>query len=311
MNKSILKSSIGILVILSLMLIFLTGCSSNDNNNKDVATKTNNEIKYLENRLVAIANKVNNITFSMYGLTESKQEQSSNESGDTQNSQSSSQGGSSQNSQSSSQGEQSGGQEESSSETSSPPSEGTTKYGLKQSSILLNKDTTIDWDYIKYNAELLYSTWTTILIDLHSLNVDNNDILNFGKTLDNLIIAVKAEDKVQTLNLISDLYSYIPKYLNQYSDDSKQINISYTKYYVIDSYTLSEEDKWAEMENQITQSKNYFSNIVNSFNDNENNQDKANKVYVLLNEIDNAINVKDKDLFYIKYKALMENIDDI
>lgn len=311
MEKSRIKSSISILLILSLMLVFLTGCSNNEEN--QLKTKTEDELAYFENRLLDIANKLNNISFSNYTLTESKVKNTEQD-GNTEGSQSQSSdsgneesGGDSQEGGSSSSGESGG----SGQNSESKQSEVTQKYEMEPRSVLTNKQTEIDWDYIKYNTELLYSNWSTIVIDLHSLNVDNNDILNGGDTLNNLIISTKNEDKVKTLQALSDLYSYIPNYTKQYLDDTKKTNLQYTKYFVIDAYTLAEEDKWDEMKKQIESAKSYFSNIINAVNENQTNQNKINKVYVLLNELDNSINYKDKELFYIKYKSLMENIQNL
>lgn len=311
MEKSIIKSSISILLVLSLMLFFLTGCSNNQET--DLKTKAEDELVYFENKLLDIANKLNNITFANYTLKETTLT-NSEESGNTESSQGKSSdskneesGGNSKKSGSSSEGESSNSEKNG----ESKESEVTEKYQMEPSSILTNKENKIDWEYIKYNTELLYSNWSTMVIDLHSLNVDSNDILNGGDTLNNLIIASKNEDKVQTLQILSDLYSYIPKYSEQCSDDTQKNNIQYTKYFIIDAYTLLEENKWDEMKKQMQNAKNYYLNIINSVDENQKNQNKINKIYVLLNELDNSIDYKDKELFYIKYKALMENIENL
>lgn len=315
MGKNVIKISIIIIsLVLAILFIFFTNRSNSGE--ADLKSKTEDEIVHLESKLLDIANKVNNISFSNHILTKTKVE-------DTEqgtNSQGSQGGSSSGQENSQDQGGSSGGQESSGggSQKSGSSSQGqsggnksqvTEKYEMERSSILTNKQTDIDWDYIKYNAELLYSNWSTIVIDLHSLNINNNDILNFGDTLNNLIIATKNEDKVQTLQIISDLYSYIPKYTEQYSDDKTKVNLEYTKYFIVDAYTLLEEDKWDEIDKQVENAKAYYSNIINGVNFETENQNKINKVYILLNELDNSIQYKDKDLFYIKYKALIENLE--
>lgn len=317
MGKNIIKISI-IIIFLILVILFVFFTNKSNSGEADLKSKTEDEIAHLETKLLDIANKVNNISFSNYILTKTKVEDTEQDT----NSQGSQGGNSSEQDNSQSQGGSSGGQEsgEGSSQKSGSSSQGqssgnksqvTEKYEMERSSILTNKQTDIDWDYIKYNAELLYSNWSTTVIDLHSLNINNNDILNFGDTLNNLIIATKNEDKVQTLQIVSDLYSYIPKYAEQYSDDETTVNLEYTKYFIIDAYTLLEEDKWDDIDKQVENAKAYYSNIINSVNIEQKNQNKINKVYILLNELDNCINYKDKELFYIKYKALMENLEKI
>lgn len=146
---------------------------------------------------------------------------------------------------------------------------------------------------------------------MHSLNIDNEDILTFSGTLDNLILASKNENKIQILNNISNLFSYLPKYEQKYSDDTKSINIRYTKYFVLNSYCLAEENKWVQMKESINSAKNYFSNVLNNISSNENTQNKISKIYILLNELDNSINLQDKEIFYIKYKALMTDLSNM
>lgn len=38
---------------------------------------------------------------------------------------------------------------------------------------------------------------------------------------------------------------------------------------------------------------------------------QINKIYVLLNELKNSLEQKDKDIFYIKYRNLMEELTEI
>lgn len=129
--------------------------------------------------------------------------------------------------------------------------------------------------------------------------------------LDNLIIATKNENKIEILKQISNLFYFLPKYEQKYSDDVKKINIQYTKYYVLNSYCLADENKWTQMKESINSAKDYFLNVINNIDTDENTQSKISKVYVLLNELDNSINLQDKDIFYIKYKVLMADLSNM
>ena len=62
------------------------------------------------------------------------------------------------------------------------------------------------------------------------------------------------------------------------------------------------------MKLQVTNGINYFTNILNSVNDEKQNQNKLSKTYVLLNELNNSIDLKDKDLYMIKYRNVMEEL---
>ncbi len=300
MKKQVFVNFILLFFILFSFLFILTGCSSKEEN---LTAKTEGEIKYLEEKIIAMMNGLNQINFSNSALVEEKTENknddtSSQGKNEEESSGSSKQGGNSSSSESSNSSENT--QESSSKET--------TKYEIKNDAILTKNTDTIDWEYIKNNTESIHSSWATLTIDLHSLNVNNQDILNFSDVLDQVTIDAKKEDKVATLNNLASLYAFLPNYRKQISDNNEEINIDYTKACVLNTYALLEQDKWDEMKTQAANAIQYFANIMNSVEVNNQNQNKISKVYVLLNELNNSIDLKDKDLYKIKYKNAMEEL---
>ena len=300
-------SSIIFLAVIITSIVIFAG-SGNDN----TKNKINEELSFLETKLLGMINSLNNIPFSnsvlleqnsIKGQASSKGEQSSQAKG----SESSQLSGGEENSSDSEEGS-AGGSTGSLSGNSggSSKNEDYTKYNVKTQNILTNDSTEIDWNYIKNTVQVIYTSWPSIMIDLHSTNVKNEDILSFSNTLDVLIVNVQNEDKKQVLNSLAILYSFIPIYKEQYSEDNDEINISYTKAHIINSYVLLEEDKWDEIQAQITKASEYFGLIINSINE-KRNQSSISKTYVLINEMNNVIKLKDKKLFYMKYKNLMES----
>lgn len=183
-----------------------------------------------------------------------------------------------------------------------------TKIELKNNGVLMGQNQEVDWDSIKSNTEMLYHTWPTIVLDLHELNVNNEDILNFSNVLDQVTASVKQENKIATLNNLASLYAFLPNYRSQISKDNQSINIDYVKGCVLNSYALLEQEKWDEMKAQLANAMNYFSNIMNRIEEKGQNQSKISRIYVLLNELNNSIDKKEKELFYIKYRNLMEEL---
>ena len=303
MKKQIIIGSI-ILICIVACVVFII--SKNNSKDTSLQTKTEEEIEHLEEKIVEMMNSINKISLSNSVLVEEKTSQNSQTSGNTNQSNDNSQegeGGSSQSSDSNS---------SSASSDSDSDKENTTKenakYEIVNDSILANKNQTIDWEYIKSSAETIHSSWATLTIDLHSLNVNNQDILNFSSVLDQVTLSAKQEDKTSTLNNLASLYAFFPIYIKQISNDSEKINIDYTRACVLNSYALVEQNKWDEMKVQVTNGINYFTNILNSVNDEKQNQNKLSKTYVLLNELNNSIDLKDKDLYMIKYKNVMEEL---
>ena len=176
----------------------------------------------------------------------------------------------------------------------------------RESVLTSNKD--IDWDKIKFDVEIFYSSWSPIILDLYKLNVNKEDILNFNKTLDNTVIFIKNEDKVNSTIAIATLYSYIPKYIQSYSKDNLNVNLSNIKSCIVNSYSLIEQDNWNEIGIQLSNAENYFLNILNDM-ENKQRTYNINKAYVLFKELQNSLTNRDKDLFYIKYKNVMEELN--
>lgn len=310
MNKKYFIFFISSIIFLAVIITSIVIFAGNGNDN--TKNKIDEELNFLDTKLLGMINSLNNIPFSnsvlleqnsIKGQASSKGEQS----GQTKGSESSQLSGGEENSSDSEEGS-AGGSTGSLSGNSggSSKNENYTKYNVKTQNILTNDSTEIDWNYIKNTVQVIYTSWPSIMIDLHSTNVKNEDILSFSNTLDVLIVNVQNEDKKQVLNSLAILYSFIPIYKEQYSEDNDEINISYTKAHIINSYVLLEEDKWDEIQAQITKASEYFGFIINSINE-KRNQSSISKTYVLINEMNNVIKLKDKKLFYMKYKNLMES----
>lgn len=299
------------ILLIAIFFVFLFKMNHRSEDNKLVG-KAEQEIKQLEDKIIAMMNHLNQISFSNFVLVEEKgQNSDSNAQGENkgQDSSSSGQGSSKQGSSESSNGSSSSGNSGNSQSKDTGNQKENTKFELKNSGILSNKGQEVDWDSVKSNAEIVYATWPTAVVDLHELNVKNEDILNFSTVLDQVTLSAKKEDKTATLNNLASLYAFLPNYRSQISEDSKSIHMDYTRACVLNSYALVEQNKWEEMQVQIANAIQYFSNIMNHVEENNaQSQSRISKIYVLLNELSKSVETKDKDLYYIKYRNVMEEL---
>lgn len=306
MKNKILISCIFVLILIIISFTFIVVNAKTED--EKIAYKAQEEIEYLEDRIIIIMNDINNISLSNVVLNKEKiksseqnqenksNEQSSNSNSGGNNSSSDESRGNSLNSSNNSESGQSSSKNK------------TTKYEIKTSSILSNTNQQIDWENIKVNIETIYTMQPNLIIDLHSLNVNSEDILKFTNVLDQVTLSAKQEDKVLTINNLASLYAFLPNYKSQFLNDDIDINIDYTKTCILNSYALLEQDKWDEMKTQISNGINYFSNVMNTIEINEKQQNKVSKVYILLNELNTCIDLKDKELYYIKYRNTMEEL---
>ncbi len=304
-----MKKCIKFLTISLCLLVTLTGCSNNkEKDEKLVEEKLNSEISFLDNELQRILNQINGISYESYKVTTDEVKQTELQSSGSEEKSSGESSGSGE----SSQGEgQSGGESSQSSEGSSDSSSKNNAkiYNMTSNSILTNERQT-NWDEIKEEIETFYASWTTMSVDLYKIKVNAQDILNFSSDLDLATQSIKNEDKENSLINIAKLYSYIPTFYGTYGGNETNLNIYKTKSEIINAYSIVETRSNEEIYACLQRAEQNFDNIVNN-TENTNKQMSINKTYVLINELQNTISTRDLDIFYIKYKNLVQEIDKI
>lgn len=287
-----------------LFLACLTGCGKNTTDD-DLKSKVDEELNYLDNKIVSILNNLNNISIQDYTITSeeiSLGQTSSSSGGENSNS-----GGAS------SQGSQSEGQQKESTSQSNSSEEGKKSNiiatQMESKTVLESNENDIDWKTIKNEIERINEAWAVVILDLSNLNVDNSDILSFSSTLDDCILSIKDENKVDTLINCSKLYSIIPKLEKGISNTNSTQNIKQVKSYIINAYSLVEQNDWVGVDANIVEAEKKFKEITNDIEYIKNKEYKVNKTYVLIKELQNSLSYKDKKLFYVKYKNVLESIN--
>ena len=280
----------------------------NNSSSADIKDKTLSEVKNLEENFVNIFNELNNVKFEEYTIYTSKEKQQEansevgNNASDSSSSKDSSDndGAGEETTGGGSKGEEKNGNSSNSKENK--------KYNLEENGVLTqNQD--VDWNNIKKEVENIYFRLSTITLDLYQVNIDQQDIVNFNSEYDKLTKAVKEENKEETLKELSILYDYFPKFVENCAEDDKEKILIKTKDSIFKAYSLLDNGEWETiMENVNVASQEYTKLITNK---NNKNQYNVNKAYIMVNELQNAVNLKDKEIFLIKYKNLLEELKKI
>ncbi len=287
--KKILKNILCIL--LSIILLFiLTGCKDKEENRR-LEEKAKSEIEYLDSKIIGMLNKLNNISYQNYKITTEKIEL--DESAGQEGEQSSS--------------PQKGTEENSSSEGEASQKETINQSEMDHSSILEAKTQSINWTDIKSDIELLHDTWSTIIIDLTQRGINKQDMDEFSRLLDNTTVAIKEENKEESLTGLTDMYSYLPRFLGNEGEEIQK-NIKNVKAHILKAYSLVESDNWEQMNTEVNEAINYYNSIINQTSYVSKNSFNIEKANVSLKELQNSLTVKDKKVFYIKYRNLMEQL---
>lgn len=279
MKKYIITIIILFLVILISLCgsIFYTKLKENEGNSVDsLKEKAVSEIDFLNVEIIDIMNGLNNISYTNYKIINQEVNISSDES------------------------------------SNNISGENTIDESLIEYETTLNDDNSeINWEEISEIAETMYSSWTTVLIDLTTLDVNKENLLQFNDLLDDLITSMNEQNKETSLESLAELYNLLTIYLNDFSDD-EQLKILYnTKSNILYAYSVIDSENWDEANLYIENAKNEFSKIMNNQINNINNIDEVNKSYILINEISDDISKNNKQTFYLNYIELMQEIENI
>lgn len=265
-----------------------------DNKNQKVFS----EIKFLETKLINLLNTMNNIEIKNYSVvtTELSKESTQKSDNNSGSSQSGSGGGSS------------GGA--SSEGTTSEDEQNTKKFELKANGVLTNTED-INWDSVKTEVENLYTSIPSITMDLYQVNINPDDILAFNTQYDNLTTIIKNENKEETLAQLSKLYEYLPRFLRDSGQDELYTTLVETKSNVIKGYSKLDGQNWQDISNDIRVAIDTYSKLLTDTSIDQEKQYSINKGYVMLNELQNATSLQDTSVFLIKYKNLLEEINNM
>lgn len=285
-----------IMVAIIASIIMIVRSSLNGNIQK-LSNKIDDELEYLDKTTLAMINQLNNLK-----TTDEIQIKRT------------SVGETSQNIMSNSNQEESTSSSSKSSEDSKSNNENQNieKYYIEYNSVLLRDTNTVDWNDLENQAENLYDSWVTITLDLNTMNVSSDDILSYNTNLDNLMISIKDKNKVNSAICLANLYSLVPKYMSETSEDQPKIQIGYIKSDILSAYSLLDTEKWNDITNLLGSAESKLTEFMNGgYNLSSMRQAKVNKAYVLLKELIKSSNEKNKDLFYLKYISLIQELENI
>ena len=180
-----------------------------------------------------------------------------------------------------------------------------------QASGILTTNRDIDWTSCKNEAELMYTSISTITLDLYRLNVAQEDILNFNKDVDNLTVSLKEENKQLTLDNLVKIYEYIPKFAQSIVDDTLYKTLLETKLNVFRAYAKLDSGDWTGINTNMVDAINVYATLLTNTEIDASKQTSINKGYVMLNELKNAVDIQNSSVFLIKYKNLLEEINNL
>ncbi len=143
-----------------------------------------------------------------------------------------------------------------------------------------------------------------------------------------MVKAVKEENKQETLKELSELYNFLAGFIDDFSTHKKKdVIVIKTKNDVFKAYSILDNEDWESVTDSINSATQNFARIsvdVKDLNDKDTGKSKGknddqniskynvNKAYMMIEEPQNAINLKEKKKFFlIKYKNLLEELENV
>ena len=168
------------------------------------------------------------------------------------------------------------------------------------------EDETINWTNISKEVKEINVSIDTIIQDLSELDISNEDILALRNEINSIIISAGNEDEYNLLQRVSYFYSLLPNYLEKYSDNKNQVDVMKLKSLILSSYVQSNFLEWDTAKDTIVLAEAKYNEMMNNVDYMREYSNNLNKVYVLLEELKNAIELEEVELVKVKYINFIE-----
>lgn len=166
----------------------------------------------------------------------------------------------------------------------------------------------LNWDLIEENAIDLNGILDTIILDMTEVEISNETIIEFKNRVNNLSIAISNKDIDATLEEYRLLYLLLPIYAEKIYSNKNELEILRLKSLAISSYVLANRSEWDEAKKTILETENKYKTMMDNVDYIKEYSYNLNKVFVLIGELRNAIELEELELTNIKYVNFIEKI---
>lgn len=167
-------------------------------------------------------------------------------------------------------------------------------------------DSGLDWKNISKEVKEINISTDTIIQDLSEVDISNEDILALRNEVNSVIISTGNEDEYNLFQKLSYLYSLLPNYLEKYSDNKNKIDDMKLKSLVLSGFVQANFLDWKTAKETMTLAEAKYNEMMNNVDYMKENSNKLNKIYVLLEELKNAIELEEVELTKVKFVNLIE-----
>ena len=166
----------------------------------------------------------------------------------------------------------------------------------------------LNWDLIEENAIDLNGILDTIILDMTEVEISNETIIELKNRVNNLSIAISNKDIDATLEEYRLLYLLLPIYAEKIYSNKNELEILRLKSLAVSSYVLANRSEWDEAKKTILETENKYKTMMDNVDYIKEYSYNLNKVFVLIGELRNAIELEELELTNIKYVNFIEKV---
>lgn len=166
----------------------------------------------------------------------------------------------------------------------------------------------LNWDLIEENVIDLNGALDTVILDMSEIEISNEDIIAFKDAVNRLSIATSNKDINAVLEEYRLLYSVLPSYAQKAFNNKNEVKQLELKSMVISSYVYSNLLNWELASSTVDSAEIKYKEMMDDVDYMKEYHYNLNKIFVLLSEFKNAINLQELELVKIKYVNFIEKI---
>ena len=169
-------------------------------------------------------------------------------------------------------------------------------------------DDGLDWNSILEDEKKINEVLETIILDLSEMNISQENLILFSNELNNLLTVTLEENEDELLLRAQKLYALVPRFLNEFSDDKNEVKDKELQDIVLSSLAFANVDEWDEAKSTIQSAIDKYNEMMNDVDYMQSRSYSLNRVYVLLGEAKNAIDLENLALVNLKVVNFIEKM---
>lgn len=167
----------------------------------------------------------------------------------------------------------------------------------------------LNWEDVSRDFKKVADSIDVIIIDLTSLEIDNNDVMDLQAKVNDVNYAISEKSEGGLLVSISNLYSLIPKYIKQYNSDNVLVKTKQIKSNLLNGVTCAFLEEYGNGLNYIIDAEKVYNELIQNQEYLKDNSYKVNKNYVEIEQLKIAVEDKKIDSIFDKYLDTLDMFD--